>query len=681
MNTIELLGEEETFKNIVEHKITELEDNKIDIIRNYAFYYCSSLTSVSFPNVTSIGEDAFNGCSGLTSVSFPVATSIGTRAFNSCSGLTSASFPEATSIGGSAFDSCSGLTSVSIPKATSIGGSAFNGCSGLTKVSFPKATSIGTYAFKNCSGLTEVSFPVVTSIGFESFCNCDGLTSVSFPNVTSMDDQSVFSGCNGLTSVSFPVATSTGDYTFSSCNNLTEVSFPNATDIGSGAFGSCSGLTSVSIPKATSIGGGAFRGCSSLTSASFLEVTSIGNEAFSGSGLTTISFPKATSIGDRAFDSCRGLTEVSFPLATSTGRNAFQDCIKLTSVSFPKATSIDSQAFDSCSGLTSASFPEVTSISGYAFQDCIKLNSVSFPKVTSIGQYAFYSSSLTTIYVGTESDTVCTLLYTNAIPSSVTDIYVPYLLVDSYKSATNWSSHADKIKAVEQPAECIALSITADDVAIGNKTSTTVYYIAECTYTKEGVLQEGTMVFKGKGTSNSFEQNTSTTDTVQREVSFTFLGKTATAIITQGVYINKAIFVTTEGISNYGWEPAGSGYNVDGYDVYMSNNTGVDNSQAVMKLECIGYTDLTLYIRSNAESSCDYTIASIANASTYPTSSSSPGVKAHTSGKQNSGTTLSDYTAVTYTGLSGNDIIYIVFTKDSGAAGGDDRGYVLIPKA
>ena len=658
MNTIELLGEEETFKNIVEHQITELEDNKIDIIRNYAFYYCSSLTSVSFPNVTSIGEDAFNGCSGLISVSFPVATSIGTRAFNSCSGLTSASFPEATSIGGSAFDSCSGLT----------------------KVSFPKATSIGTYAFKNCSGLTEVSFPVVTSIGFESFCNCDGLTSVSFPNVTSMDDQSVFSGCNGLTSVSFPVATSTGQYTFSSCNNLTEVSFPNATDIGSGAFSSCTGLTSVSIPKATSIGGGAFRGCSSLTSASFPEVTSIGNEAFSDSGLTTISFPKATSIGDRAFDSCRGLTEVSFPEATSTGRNAFQDCIKLTSVSFPKATSIDSQAFDSCSGLTSASFPEVTSISSYAFESCSSLTKVSFPKVTSIGQYAFYSSSLTTIYVGTESDTVCTLLYTNAIPSSVTDIYVPKSLVDSYKSATNWSNHADKIKAAEQPAKCIALSITADDVAIGNATSTTVHYTAECTYTKEGVLQEGTMVFTGEATSDSFEKNTSTTDTVQRTVSFTFLGQTATTTITQGVYINKAIFVTTEGISDYGWVTADSTYNVDGYDVYMSNNEGVDNSQAVMKLECIGYNDLTLYIRSYAETSCDYTIASIANASTYPTSSSSPGVKAHTSGKQNPGTTLIKYTKVEYTGLSGNDIIYIVFTKDSSSARGDDRGYVLIPK-
>ena len=130
-----------------------------------------------------------------------------------------------------------------------------------------------------------------------------------------------------------------------------------------------------------------------------------------------------------------------------------------------------------------------------------------------------------------------------------------------------------------------------------------------------------------------------------------------------------------------GWVTADSTYNVDGYDVYMSNNKRVDNSNAVMKLECVGYTDLTIYIRSYAEGSYDYTIASNANVSAYPTAYNSSGVKAHTRGNQKSGTTLSDYTAVTYTGLSGNDIIYIVFTKDSGAAGGDDRGYVLIPKA
>ena len=105
-------------------------------------------------------------------------------------------------------------------------------------------------------------------------------------------------------------------------------------------------------------------------------------------------------------------------------------------------------AFRSCSALTSVSLPAVTRIGDYAFYSCSKLTSVSLPAATSIGNFAFEScSALTTLYIGTESDTVCTLSSTNAIPSSVTDIYVPEALVESYKTATNWSSFADKIKA------------------------------------------------------------------------------------------------------------------------------------------------------------------------------------------------------------------------------------------
>ena len=431
-----------------------------------------------------------------------------------------------------------------------------------------------------------------------------------------------------------------GDYVFRGCSSLTSVSFPNATNIGDEAFSSCSGLTSVSLPNATSIGSWAFAGCSNLTS---------------------ISLPNATNIAGAAFSGCSGLTSVSIPNATSIENDTFFNCSGLTSVSIPNATSIGYYVFSGCSSLTSVSFPNATSIAGNAFSDC---------------------SSLTTIYVGTNTSTVCTLSDTNAFNNctNLTNIYVPGSLVNSYNSATNWSSYADKIKAFEQPVECISLSITADGV-IGNETSTTIYYTAECTYTKEGNLQEGTMVFTGKATSDSFEQNTSTTDTVQREISFTFLGQTATTTITQGVWINQSISVTTKGISNYGWVTADSKYNVDGFDVYMSNNKRINNSQAVMKLECTGYTKLTLYIRSYAESSYDYTIASNANASTYPTSYISSDTKAHTKGNQQSGTTLSDYTAVTYTGLSGNDTIYIVFTKNNSGASGDDRGYVLIPKA
>ena len=110
-------------------------------------------------------------------------------------------------------------------------------------------------------------------------------------------------------------------------------------------------------------------------------------------------------------------------------------------------TSVGGGAFFLCDTLTSVSFPVATSIGAQAFYGCTALTSVDLPAVTSIGEAAFYyCMSLTTMYIGTESGTVCTL-GAGGIPESVTDIYVPEALVDSYKTAPNWSAFADKIKA------------------------------------------------------------------------------------------------------------------------------------------------------------------------------------------------------------------------------------------
>jgi hypothetical protein len=72
------------------------------------------------------------------------------------------------------------------------------------------------------------------------------------------------------------------------------------------------------------------------------------------------------------------------------------------------------------------------------------------------------------------------------------------------------------------------------------------------------------------------------------------------------------------------------------YDgVFESNsNYNVHNGYAKMYVRIEGYDEFTLYIRSYAESSYDYTIAfnPDVNVTSNPSSSSS-GVKAHTSGK------------------------------------------------
>ena len=178
-------------------------------IGNYAFYRCSSLTSVDIPDgVTSIGNGAFEICHSLTSIDIPDSvTSIGNYAFSMCSGLTSVDIPDGvTSIGNGAFEICHSLTSITIPDSvTSIGNSAFDSCDSLTSVTIPDSvTSIGDSAFEFCYSLNSITIPdSVTSIGNGAFYRCTGLTSVAFmgkepPSNFSSDS---FSGCTALKTV------------------------------------------------------------------------------------------------------------------------------------------------------------------------------------------------------------------------------------------------------------------------------------------------------------------------------------------------------------------------------------------------------------------------------------------------------------------------------------------------
>jgi hypothetical protein len=237
------------------------------------------------------------------------------------------------------------------------------------------------------------------------------------------------------------------------------------------------------------------------------------------------------------------------------------------------------------------------------------------------------------------------------------------------------------LKYAYEPTECTSLTITADDVS-GRKTNTTIHWTA-ITNGINGMTGEtitGVEV-SGEATSEEFPQNTSYTDAVERTISYTYMGVTATTTITQGVWVDYSYTVDL----NSQWQESTTIANPDSatYDgVYESfSNKGKDNTAAIMYIDIVGYETFKFYVRSYAESKYDYVVVSNLDATLTNSTTSGANVKMTTSNKQNYGTAISSYQLVEFTGIDGGEHrISVMYRKDTSGYDGTDQGYVLIPK-
>lgn len=173
---------------------------------------------------------------------------------------------------------------------------------------------------------------------------------------------------------------------------------------------------------------------------------------FSTLGEHTIKYTltDSTTMGDYTFFYCDKLVSADIPYTvTNIGTSAFYSATSLTSIVIPDGvTSIGDNAFSRCSGLTSINVPDsVTTIGSRGFNNCGNVSTVTIGSgITSIGGYAF-----------TDVEGIITI---NALtPPTLGDdvfsdnqnltIYVPAESVDTYKSATKWSTYASRIQAIQ----------------------------------------------------------------------------------------------------------------------------------------------------------------------------------------------------------------------------------------
>lgn len=240
-------------------------------IHTYAFYNCSSLTSIKLSKgITYILWGAFTNCTGLASMEIPNNIKrISSGTFYGCSNLISVTIGSGvTDIGEEAFRGCDKLvevinnSSLKITKgSTDYGSIAYNALNvkngGSSDVVNQNGYLFYTYNSVNyllgyVGNETDLILPEDYNgeqyqIYEKAFFERGDLTSVTIGSgVTAIGDYA-FQHCSGLTSVTFGSGVlSSGEYSFWNCSKLKKITILNSLMvIDEGSFGDCVKLVDI----------------------------------------------------------------------------------------------------------------------------------------------------------------------------------------------------------------------------------------------------------------------------------------------------------------------------------------------------------------------------------------------------------------------------------------------------
>ena len=149
----------------------------------------------------------------------------------------------------------------------------------------------------------------------------------------------------------------------------------------------------------------------------------------------------------------RALEKVNLPMVTALDSYIFSTCSALVDVNLPRLTGMQMANFENCTALTELIFPSISSIGNNSnFQGCVCLQKVDFGRKeiqnkARFSQYSFRNCAALNVIILRAENYIWSLGSTNnfdgtpfAAGGTGGTVYVPEALIESYQTATNWST-------------------------------------------------------------------------------------------------------------------------------------------------------------------------------------------------------------------------------------------------
>lgn len=198
-----------------------------------------------------------------------------------------------------------------------------------------------------------------------------------------------------------------------------------------------------------------------VTSVSDENATSVRNSCFNScKKLQEVYLPNVTTIGSSAFRSCEMLSKINIQNVETLDYSALAGCYRITELYLPKAITIDQSACNGISGLKKVTLGNVRKIGRNAFDGNINCEEIDISLNENVGgdtsdgiyNNAFYRneklSKLTIRGAALIELEGPSALAGSAIAYGRGKIYVDPSMVETYKTATNWSKFASVIEAI-----------------------------------------------------------------------------------------------------------------------------------------------------------------------------------------------------------------------------------------